>query len=330
MDVASSQTDCPMSFVISGTHASASWLQRFQDKKPSVMFKMASLSLKEKRGESFATLLDAVSSNDLDSRDHVSASTTTAGAVADGGGPFFSPFVQLTFFTENTSELLFKPIFISVNVPAYLKFVSIISTGFKSLATTEPNPCGGGTVVEYDHNSDVDEDVEVLAPAFTTATSLLEPSSSPKSACWYHHLNMKCTHVLLEYPHCSSYNEDDDGLLNRSLSNEMYEYLHAELQDVTSVIYIGGHDRLTSSHCPSPLLTVHCDTMSSSVTVDGHKMKFIHLEGTPSGLATVSKSKPCEFMVSHFRPEISELEGAEAVSGTGTSTFQTWNPGDER
>ncbi len=327
MNVASSEKDCSTAFVISGTHASVSWLQRCQDEKPRAMFEMMSISLKEKHGESFITLLDVIRSNDPDSRDHVNASTT-AGAATNGEGSFFSPVVQLMSFTENTSELLFKPLFISVNVPAYLKFVSILSAGFMSVATTEPKP-GGGTVVEYDHNSGVDEDVEVLAPALTTATSLLEPSSSPKSACWHHHLIMKFPRVLLGFPHCSSYSNDDGSNCSSSnRSNEMNEYLDAELQNVTSDIYIGG-GRLTLSHRTTPLLTVRCDTMSASVTVDGHKMKFIDLEGTPSGLTTVSKSKPCEFMVSHCCPEISGLEEAEAVSGTDTTTFRAWDPGDE-
>ncbi len=340
MNVApSQQDDCSTGFVISGTHASISWLQRCQDEKPRAIFEMISLSLKEKHGESsFTTLLDFIDSDDPDRRDgcvnatNPAGSGCAAGAVDGGSSSFSSPVVQLISFTESTSELMFQPLLISMNVPAYINFVSILFAGFMNVVVaTKPEP-GGETAVE-DNNHNPEGEVEVLVPAPIAPPRLVEPSSnSPKSACCHHHLIMKFPRVLLRFPHCSSSYGDDGSDCRLPLprwKDEKNEYIEAELETVTSEIYIGGWATSPPHRTTTPMLTVHCDALSASVTVAGHKTKFILLEGTPSGLTTVSKFKPCELMVSRRCPDTSELEETEAaVSGTDT-TIRAWDPVDE-
>ncbi len=304
-------------FVIDGTHASISWLLKCQDEKPTAVFEMMSISLKEKHGEeSFTTLFDFIHSEN-DGR-HSSS---------------FSPVVQLMSFTDNTVELMFRPLFISVNVPAYVKFVHMLSAGFINVATaTEPEPesepCDGTTMENvYNHPG---QEVEILALA-PMAQQLVETSRSPKSACWHHHIIMKFPYVLLGFSHCNGYDGDgSDCNSPRWKTNERNESIDAELQAVTSDIYIGNRasSSPSSSARTTPILTVHCDRISASVTVEGHKMEFIHLEGTSPGLMTVSKFKPCEFVVSHCFPEISEIEETEAVPGTAT-IVRAWDPVDE-
>ncbi len=345
------ENDCSTCFVINGTHASVSWLQRCQDEKPRVIFKMLSLSLKEKNGESsFTTLLDFIDPSDdvPDRRGYTNGATNPAGGGCADSGSSSSPVVQLTTFTESTSEFMFQPIFISVNVPAYINFLSILFAGFMNVTpAADPRESVGETAAEdNDHNNPEREEVEMLAPAPIAQPPLVDPSSnSPMSACSHcrHRLILKFPRVLLRFPHCcsTSYGDDEDGSSDCRLpapprwKDEKNEYIEADLETVISEIYIGDgwvpsppHRTTTTS-----MLTVRCDALSASVTVADNKTKFILLGGMPSSLpsgGSNSKFKPCEFVVSRCCPDTSELEEETeaAVSGTDT-TIRAWDPVDQ-